>query len=100
MFIIKSCPYLVNSFYADGKEVQDECGNSTTDEKCSSINSCLHKQIANYLLKVVNSDLCSNCDGCGYHEGCLDDSCGTYAAHKCLDLLSLEFIENDNDHEL
>lgn len=100
MFIIRGCPCLVNSFYADGRAAKNECGDSIKDEKCLDIDNCLLKQIANYLLKVVNEDTCNNCDGCGYFEGCLDESCGTYAAQKCLELLKLEFVEDTNDHKL
>lgn len=92
-FIIKSCHNLVKSVYFDGSEICNECGNSTKDKKCYDISDCYLKQIANNLLKVVNSHLCDSCDGIGYNEGCLDDCCGTYEAHKCLELLDIEFIE-------
>jgi hypothetical protein len=92
-FIVKGCYNLVNSIYADGREAQNECGYSEEDEKCANIEECPFKKVAENLLKVVSADVCSNCDGCGYDNGCLDDNCGTYAAHKCLDLLQVEFVE-------
>lgn len=48
------------------------------------------KQVAQVLLKVANAGNCQRCDGCGYFEGCNDQECGTYAAHKSLDLLGVE----------
>ena len=68
-----------------------KCGYSEEDEKCADVQDCPFKKVVESLLKVVNSNACSRCDGCGYDEGCADDSCGTYAAHKCLDLLQVEF---------
>ena len=90
-FIVKSCYHLSNSVYADGREAHNECGNSLTDKKCADVDNCYLKQIAQNLLKVVNANVCNNCDGCGYEWGCADEDCGTYAAHKCLDLLRIEF---------
>lgn len=89
-YIIKNCPHLVNVVYADGREVCNECGESSEDKKCVEVKNCLFKQIADNLLRVVNADLCNNCDGCGYDEGCLDDNCGTYEAYRCLELLDIE----------
>ena len=89
-FIVKSCYNLVNSIYADGREAQNECGNSSTDERCSDVKGCPIKQVAQVLLKVVNAGNCQRCDGCGYFEGCNDQECGTYAAYKSLDLLGVE----------
>lgn len=92
-FILKGCYNLVSSFYADGCTANNECGVSVLDEKCANVKGCPFKQVAENLLKVVNEDLCNNCDGCGYGNGCLDEGCGTYEAHKCLDLLQIEFVE-------
>ena len=92
-FILKRCKCLVDSCYADGRETKGECSNSTEDKKCEEIETCPYKEVARHLLKVVNSSLCSRCDGCGYFNGCMDESCGTYGAYKCLDLLGLEFRE-------
>ena len=92
-FILKGCRNLVHSVYADGCEVNNECGVSPIDEKCANVEDCPFKQVAENLLKVVNAQVCNNCDGCGYENGCLDDDCGTYAAHKCLDLLQVEFVK-------
>jgi hypothetical protein len=92
-FIIKSCFHLVNSVYADGKEVENECGDSLLNEKCVDREDCYMKQIASKLLAVVEDNLCSSCDGCGYDRGCADKICGTHAAHECLDLLKIEFID-------
>ena len=50
--------------------------------------------MAENLLRVVNSQQCNRCDGVGYDGGCLDDTCGTYVAHKCLDLLGVEFVDS------
>ena len=94
-FIIKSCHELVDSVYADGREFCNECGRSVEDKKCQEVADCYLKEIAENLLKVVNSGLCGNCDGCGYDSGCSDDKCGVYVAHKCLDLLSIEFIDHE-----
>lgn len=98
MFIVKKCPHLMNSAYADGREVCNECGDSSADKKCCEVESCLFKQIVENLLKVVRHGLCSRCDGIGYEEGCLDDECGTYEAYKCLDLLDVEFIDEDESN--
>ena len=89
-FIVKGCYNLVNSIYADGREAQNECGNSSTDEKCSDVKGCPIKQAVEALLKVANAGNCQRCDGCGYFEGCNDQECGTYAAYKSLDLLGVE----------
>ena len=89
-FIVKSCYNLVNSIYADGTEAQNECGNSSTDEKCSDVKGCSVKHVVEVLLKVANAGNCQRCDGCGYFEGCCDQECGTYAAYKSLDLLGVE----------
>ena len=100
MFIVKSCYHLVNSVYADGREAHNECGNSLTDEKCYEVKDCPYKQVVENLLRVVNHQLCNRCDGIGYDEGCLDDECGTYAAHKCLDLLDIEFVGGEGESDL
>ena len=92
-YIIKSCPHLMTSFYADGREVTNECGDSVIDMKCCDRNNCLLKKIVDNLLNVVKNDLCSRCDGIGHANGCKDDSCGTYVANECLGLLEIEFIE-------
>lgn len=92
-FIIRNCCNLVNSIYADGHEAQNECGYSEEDEKCADVQDCPFKQVAERLLRVVNSDACSRCDGCGYGDGCADNDCGTHAAYECLDLLQIEFME-------
>lgn len=92
-FILKGCYNLVSPFHADGCTANNECGVSASDEKCANVKGCPFKQVAENLLKVVNEDLCNNCDGCGYDNGCLDEGCGTYEAHKCLDLLQIEFVE-------
>ena len=87
----------MNSVYADGQEAHNECGNSLMDEKCYEVKDCPFKQIAENLLKVVEDPACSRCDGIGYEEGCLDDECGTYAAYKCLDLLDIEFVDEEGN---
>ena len=92
-FIIGNCCNLVNSIYADGREAQNECGWDPGDEKCIDVQDCPFKQVVERLLKVVNSDTCSRCDGCGYNDGCADSSCGTHAARECLELLGVEFEE-------
>ena len=96
-FIVKNCHHLMNSFYADGREAHNECGNSSTDEKCCVVKDCFLKKVAEKLINVVNSNLCSSCDGCGYDAGCADKECGTHAAHECLDLMGIEFVEGDED---
>ena len=92
-FIVKGCYNVVNSIYADGREAQNECGNSSTDEKCSDVKNCPIKQAVEVLLKVANAGNCQRCDGCGYFEGCCYQECGTYAAYKSLDLLGVEIEE-------
>lgn len=47
-------------------------------------------QVIERLKMVSNANLCQNCDGCGYEEGCQDETCGTYQARKCLELLETE----------
>ena len=94
-FIVRACSNLTNSYYGDGKEVCNECRESTKDEKCYEVKECYLKKITENLLKVVRENLCSRCDGCGYDEGCADKSCGTHAAYECLDLLDIEFIEEE-----
>lgn len=93
MFIVRSCCHLMNSTYADGREINDECGNTLEDIKCQDVKDCPFKQVAEHLLRVVNSQVCNRCDGVGYDGGCMDKDCGTYVAHKCLDLLDVEFID-------
>lgn len=92
-YVIKSCFGLCTSVYADGKEVEYECSNSTENEKCYEVENCSNRKLASCLLKVVEDSACKRCDGCGYDEGCADESCGTWAAYKCLDILNLEFID-------
>ena len=41
-------------------------------------------QIANKVRYAAN---CQNCDGVGYNNGGLDDTCGTYACYKIIDLI-------------
>ena len=92
-YIIKSCPHLMTSFYADGREINNECGDSATDMKCCDKSNCLLKKIADNLLKVMEDNLCDRCDGVGHANGCKDENCGTYAACECLNLLGIEFVE-------
>ena len=89
-FVVKKCPCLMDSIYADGRESSDECGNSIENEKCSEFESCPIRQAVKNLLKVVKDPACRRCDGCGYEEGCGYDECGTYAAYKSLELLGVE----------
>ena len=93
-FVVKSCTSLAHSYYADGREISGECMKDI-ERKCLDIENCYLKQIARNLMKVVEANLCENCDGCGYAEGCLDTDCGTYQAHKCLELLNIEGAEDD-----
>ena len=95
VFIIKSCPQLMNSTYADGMEIYNECGHSLADKKCYEVEDCPFRKVAESLLNVVEHQLCNNCDGVGYGGGCTDDVCGTHAAHECIDLLGVEFIEDE-----
>lgn len=96
-FVIRACKNLMNSCYSDGREALNECSNSSTDEKCYNVKDCYLKKIAQNLLRVVNADTCSRCDGCGYDEGCADVECGTFEAYKCLDLLNIEFVGEEQD---
>ena len=77
-YIIKNCFNIKN--------------NLCSDEDCKAKNDCLMKKIAHNLLKVVKDDACNRCDGCGYDldSGCQDDTCGTFAAFECLELLGIE----------
>lgn len=38
------------------------------------------------LEKIAYSDQCNRCDGCGYDNGCMDDTCSLYIARKVLDV--------------
>lgn len=92
-FIVKGCPKLVDSIYASGREEYNECGNSVDDEKCQDVKLCPIKEVVENLIKVVESDVCSRCDGCGYEDGCMDSCCGTYQAYKSLEVLKVKVVE-------
>ena len=91
--VVNNCSSLANSIYADGREISKECSLSTKDEKCCDIEDCCLKKVVKSLMKVIGSNQCSRCDGCGYEEGCMDEDCGVYAAHECLNHLGVEFLE-------
>ena len=90
--IVKNCPQLMDAYFGDGRNTKEVCGLKVNDEKCCDVNDCIIKKVVDGLQKVVQANLCANCDGIGYAEGCLDDDCGTYQAHKCLELLSVKEI--------
>lgn len=91
-YIVKSCPNLMNSIYSTGREAVNECSESVADEKCCDLTGCVQKKVVERLMKVIDENVCSRCDGCGYDGGCSDEGCGTYQAHKCLELLEVEVV--------
>ena len=92
-YVVKNCPCLRTSIYADGKKINNECGNSTRDELCKNIDDCVMKDVIGRLLLVAENNACSRCDGCGYFEGCTDTTCGTHAALESLKFLKVEMKE-------
>lgn len=85
-YIVKNCPaYVKNGKYYDCWINQDTW--------CENIDSCIMKKIIKNLETVINGELCYNCDGCGYDNGCEDTDCGMYQAQKSLELLKIEDIE-------
>ena len=89
---VKGCPSIADSIYADGRKESGECSLDTKDVKCKDKENCPIKLVVRNLMSVVGGNLCNSCDGCGYAEGCTDTTCGTYQAHKCLELLKVEEI--------
>ena len=92
-FVLKGCPNLVTSTYADGTKVYNECSVFLDDKKCYEVEGCVWRKIAENLLKVVNSGQCSRCDGCGYLEGCGDETCGTLQANESLKLMKVKVVK-------
>ena len=44
-YILKNCPCLVNSLYADGREVPYECGFSCADIRCWENDACKLREL-------------------------------------------------------
>ena len=44
-YIVKNCPNLSESYYADGHISQNECSLEILDTKCSDCTDCLTKQV-------------------------------------------------------
>ena len=83
---VLNCPaYVANGVFYD-------CW-ANPDTWCENVEDCTTKKIINNLETVLRGDLCNNCDGCGYAEGCGDIDCGTYQANKSLELLNIEEVE-------
>lgn len=93
--IVKGCPCLAEGHYADGHVEKYDCM-ADCNKKCRDIEDCTFKKVARNLFKVIEHDLCSNCDGSGYDMGCCDESCGFYQAMKSLEVLNVE-LEKDNE---
>lgn len=71
----------------NGDCTRTECGG-----KCNDIPNCEIKkykqaleEIRGIAKTVISASNCSNCDGVGYYDGCLDDHCGDYAIRKIAD---------------
>lgn len=90
---VKKCPCYMTACYADGREVKGECMNSTSNELCQDVEKCVIKDTVDGLFKVTGHQLCERCDGCGCDNGCGDEECGTYQAHRILDFLGVELTE-------
>lgn len=91
--VVKSCPCIANAYYADGRKEKYECSSmDSINIKCEDKEDCSVKMVVRNLMKVISNNLCSNCDGCGYSEGCTDINCGTYQAYKCLEILDIKEI--------
>ena len=91
-YVVKNCPAIRTSIYANGKKINNECGESSKDELCKNVN-CILKDVVKQLILVAQDNACSRCDGCGYFSGCKDVNCGTYAALECLKHLRVETRE-------
>lgn len=48
------------------------------------------RKIENMILKNIDGDTCSRCDGCGYHNGCGDKHCAVYQANEIIKLIESE----------
>ena len=45
-------------------------------------------KVINEISQIANKvRYAANCHGVGYNNGCLDDTCGTYACYKIIDLI-------------
>lgn len=74
---------------AENEELKKEIHklNSTIDFIKVTEHSAINKynKLKQALEKIANSDQCNRCDGCGYDNGCMDDTCSLYIARKVLD---------------
>jgi len=46
------------------------------------------EKVRSNMQKVIDSQLCSSCDGCGYDNGCNDTECGFYQANKSIYIIN------------
>ena len=93
-YIVRNCPEIKATIFTDGKHIDTTCLNSFKGEFCADIENCAIKKVVRKLLKTVENDQCSSCDGVGYFAGCLDNNCGVYNAFKCLQILNV--VSQDN----
>ena len=54
------------------------------EEKKEELKKAL-EEIKGIAKTIISASNCSNCDGCGYYDGCQDDNCGDYAIRKIAD---------------
>ena len=86
-YVIKNCDNYTN--FAKDWTCRSTIQNRKGCYCCEDITDCLFKRIVENLKTVINSNLCKNCDGCGYDYGCKDVNCGYYQAHKCWELIEI-----------
>ena len=59
-YIIRNCPNLQESYYADGHISKNECGLDIYDKQCSDCTDCLIKQVVEKCREEENWVNCSN----------------------------------------
>ena len=77
--IVEKCPAYYNNLGC--------MSNKMFFKECSKDDSCIIKQIIFRLKQIIISQQCDSCDGCGYDNGCIDETCGTYQAYEIIKLL-------------
>lgn len=58
------------------------------------------RKIESMILKNIPQDICNNCDGCGYKNGCGDKHCAVYQANKIIELIQKEDAISASESEM
>lgn len=86
-YIVKSCPNLTTSYYAEGDIIHNQCGLTDDDSLCQDRTDCVMKQIVE--LAKGHTELCKNCEQQIKECDC-SDICNAYRLDKILKLLDIQ----------